>query len=181
MKINVLLFGILKDVLGRAGDTVTLPEGAPVREVLLHYARQRPRFEEIAPSLAVSVNQEYSDMDRTLHEGDEVGLRPPVSGGWDGGGQLPGEVPGEVRIVREPIDSKAVAERLKSPADGAAVIFEGVVRDNTRGRTTLYLDYEAYESMALKQMGSLAVEACDRFAVRALSLVHRLGGVRVAG
>jgi MoaE-MoaD fusion protein len=181
MKISVLFFGVLKDVLGRSVEAVDLPEGARVREVLLHYAREAPRFEAMVPSLAISVNQEYSRPDRALREGDEVALLPPVSGGLaeDGGDEVGGEVPGEVQIVREPIDTEAVVARLKRPADGAAVIFDGVVRDNTRGRRTLYLDYEAYEAMALKQMESLAVEARARFGVRGASIVHRLGRLQI--
>jgi len=70
--------------------------------------------------------------------------------------------------VRERIDAKAVVARLKCPADGAAVIFDGVVRDNTRGRRTLYLDYEAYEAMALKQMEALAAEARTRLGARSV-------------
>jgi MoaE-MoaD fusion protein len=171
MKIGVLFFGVLKDVVGRSGETVDLPEGARVREVLFYYAREAPRFEAMVPSLAISVNQEYSGADRALREGDEVGLLPPVSGGSAEGG--------EVRIVRERIDTEAVVGRLKRPADGAAVIFDGVVRDNTRGRRTLYLDYEAYEAMALKQMESLAVEARARFGVRGASIVHRLGRLEI--
>ncbi|HMD17417.1 MAG TPA: molybdenum cofactor biosynthesis protein MoaE [Terriglobales bacterium] len=172
MKIGVLFFGALKDLVGRASETVDLPEGARVRDVLCHYARAAPRFEAMASSLAISVNQEYSGLDRVLREGDEVGLLPPVSGGLMEGG-------GEVRIVRAPIDAQAVVARLKQPADGAAVIFEGVVRDNSRGRRTLYLDYEAYEAMALKQLESLAVEARTRFAVRGASIVHRLGRLEI--
>jgi len=172
MKIGVLFFGVLKDLLGRSGETVDLPEGARVREVLCHYAREAARFEAMVPSLAISVNQEYSGADRVLREGDEVGLLPPVSGGSAAGS-------GEVRIVRERIDTEAVVARLKRPADGAAVIFDGVVRDNSRGRRTLYLDYEAYEAMALKQMESLAVEARTRFGVRGASIVHRLGRLEI--
>ena len=179
MKIGVLFFGVLKDVVGRSRETVDLPEGARVREVLFYYAREAPRFEAMAPSLAISVNQEYSGADRVLREGDEVGLLPPVSGGSAEDGGVSGEVPGEVRIVRERIDTEAVVARLKRPADGAAVIFEGVVRDNTRGRRTLYLDYEAYEAMALKQMESLAAEARARFGVRAAAIVHRLGRLEI--
>jgi len=190
MKIGVLFFGVLKDVVGRSGETVDLPEGARVREVLFHYARETPQFEAMAPSLAISVNQEYSGTDRVLREGDEVGLLPPVSGGSsedgsakdgsaEGGDEVPDKVPGEVQIVREPIDREAAVARLKRPADGAAVIFDGVVRDNTRGRRTLYLDYEAYEAMALKQMESLAAEARARFGVRAASIVHRLGRLEI--
>jgi molybdopterin synthase catalytic subunit/molybdopterin converting factor small subunit len=175
MKIGVLFFGILRELIGRAAETVELPEGARVRDVLLYYARQAPRLEAILPSLAVSVNQEYSGVDRALREGDEVGLLPPVSGGLEGGGGIRDEV----RIVGERIDTEAVVARLKHPADGAAVIFDGVVRDNTRGRRTLYLDYEAYEAMALRQMESLAAEARARFAVRGVSIVHRLGRLQI--
>jgi len=176
MKIGVLFFGVLKDLVGRSGETVDLPEGARVRDVLFYYAREAPRFEAMMPSLAISVNREYSGADRALREGDEVGLLPPVSGGSAEGG---GEVRGEVQIVRERIDTEAVVGRLKRPADGAAVIFDGVVRDNTRGRRTVYLDYEAYEAMALKQMESLAMEARARFGVRAASIVHRLGRLEI--
>ena len=178
MKIGVLFFGVLKDVIGRSGETVDLPEGARVREVLLYFAREAPGFEAMAPSLAISVNREYSGADRALREGDEVGLLPPVSGGSAEGG-VRDQVPGEVQIVREPIATEAVVERLKRPEDGAAVIFEGVVRNNTRGRRTLYLDYEAYEAMALTQMESLAMEARARFAVRGASVVHRLGRLKI--
>ncbi len=172
MKIRVLLFGVLKDMLARSVDTIDLPEGARVREVILYYSKVSPRFEAMVPSLAISVNQEYSRPDRALREGDEVGLLPPVSGGSAEDGC-------EVRLVRERIDTEAVVARLKRPADGAAVIFDGVVRDNTRGRRTLYLDYEAYEAMALKQMETLAVEARARFGVRGASIVHRLGRLQI--
>jgi len=184
MKIGVLFFGVLKDVIGRSDETVDLPEGARVREVLFYYARAAPRFEAMVPSLAISVNQEYSGADRTLRDGDEVGLLPPVSGGSarDAGenrNEVRDEIRGEIRIVRERIDAEAVVGRLKRPADGAAVIFDGVVRDNTRGRRTLYLDYEAYEAMAVKQMESLAVEVRARFEVRGVSIVHRLGRLEI--
>jgi molybdopterin synthase catalytic subunit len=192
MKIGVLFFGVLKDLVGRSGETVDLPEGARVREILFHYAQGAPQFEAMVPSLAISVNQEYSGADRTLRDGDEVGLLPPVSGGAaedDGENrsatrdevrdEVRGETGHEVKLVRERIDTEAIVGRLKQPADGAAVMFDGVVRDNTRGRRTLYLDYEAYEAMALKQMDSLAVEAQSRFEVRGVSIVHRLGRLEI--
>ena len=78
-------------------------------------------------------------------------------------------------IVRTPIDPSEIRAVLEHPEDGAALIFEGVVRNNTRGRRTLYLDYEAYESMALNEMEKLAQAALERFKVRDVSLVHRLG------
>ena len=191
MKIGVLFFGALKDLVGRSAESIDLPDGAQVREVLLYYARKAPRFEAMMPSLAIAVNQEYAGAERALREGDEVGLLPPVSGGCAAeksaeksadrsvDAALGETMLGEVRIVRERIDAKAVSEALKRPEDGAAVIFDGVVRDNTRGRRTLYLEYEAYEAMALKQMESLATEARERFGVRAVSVVHRLGRLEI--
>jgi molybdopterin synthase catalytic subunit len=118
----------------------------------------------LAASIAMSVNQEYAPLDQQLHPGDEVALLPPVSGGS-----------GRASIVREVIDSQAILQRIKRPEDGAVVMFDGVVRNHTRGRSTLYLDYEAYEAMALKQMESLAEQAMAQFGVREVYIVHRLG------
>ena len=82
-------------------------------------------------------------------------------------------------IVREPIDTQAVLARIKQPEDGAAIVFEGVVRNNTRGRQTLYLDYEAYEPMALQQMAQLASQALEQYKVRDVAIVHRLGRLEI--
>lgn len=82
-------------------------------------------------------------------------------------------------IVRERIDTRAVLESLKRPEDGAAIAFEGVVRNNTRGRRTLYLDYEAYEEMALSQMDELAAQALEKFQIRDVAIVHRLGRLEI--
>ena len=175
MQIRVLLFGILKNVVGQSGEIVDLPEGARVEDVLARYADRFPQFAAVLPSLAVSVNQEYSREDRALAAGDEVGLLPPVSGGKC----EPTSASGEIHIVKEPIATAAVLGRLKRPQDGAAVVFEGIVRDNTRGRRTLYLDYEAYEPMALRQMQSLAAEAREHFGVNGISIIHRLGRLQI--
>jgi len=72
-----------------------------------------------------------------------------------------------------------VLEGIKRAEDGAAVVFEGVVRDNTRGRRTLYLDYEAYEGMAVKQMEELAEQALVEFQIRDVAIVHRLGRLEI--
>jgi molybdopterin synthase catalytic subunit len=68
---------------------------------------------------------------------------------------------------------------MKYPASGALVIFDGRVRDNSRGRRTLYLEYEAYESMALKQLQTLVGEARVRFAIEDAAIVHRLGRIEI--
>ena len=81
--------------------------------------------------------------------------------------------------MQEPIQADILVNRLKQGEDGAVVVFDGIVRNNTRGRRTLYLVYEAYEEMALKQMYALAQEVGQRFAIRDVALVHRLGKLEV--
>lgn len=173
MQIRILFFGVLKELFARSTDEIDLPEGARVQDVFSHYVCQSPALEALLAASAFAVNQEYSGPQNVLVEGDEVAVLPPVSGGSSEIVRAGSN--GEVRIVREPIATQTVLAALKRPEDGAAVVFEGVVRDNTRGRRTLYLDYEAYEAMALKQMEGLAAEARNRFAVRAVSIIHRLG------
>jgi molybdopterin synthase catalytic subunit len=80
-----------------------------------------------------------------------------------------------VEIMDGVIPTAEIAEEIKAGADGAVCVFDGVVRDNTRGRKTLHLDYEAYREMALEQMRGLAREAVARFGVRDVAMVHRLG------
>ena len=77
------------------------------------------------------------------------------------------------------IASAQVLEEMKGAADGAVCVFDGIVRDNTRGRKTLFLDYEAYEEMALSQMRGLAAEAVAKFSIRDVALLHRLGRLEV--
>jgi molybdopterin synthase catalytic subunit len=82
-------------------------------------------------------------------------------------------------IVRQKIDSQKIADSLKAPEDGATAIFEGIVRNNSRGRRTLYLDYEAYGPMAISEMERLAQASLEQFKIRNTSLVHRLGRLEI--
>ena len=84
-----------------------------------------------------------------------------------------------VEITRKTIDSAGLMSAIKDGSDGAVCTFDGIVRNNTRGRETLYLDYESYEAMALQQMHGLAQEALTRFSVRDVVMVHRLGRLQV--
>jgi molybdopterin synthase catalytic subunit len=84
-----------------------------------------------------------------------------------------------VEIVDGPIEAEEIVAGMKAGGDGAVCVFDGIVRDNTRGRQTLYLDYEAYREMALEQMRGLGVEAVAKFSVRDVALVHRLGRLTV--
>jgi MoaE-MoaD fusion protein len=176
MRVKVLLFGQLKDIVGRQEESLDLEPGARLSAVMSHYAEQYPTFKGLTSSIACSINQEYAQGSAVLREGDEVGLLPPVSGGKSETKDLRSA---HCAVVREEIDIREIKEGLEDPTDGAAILFEGVVRNNTRGRKTLYLDYEAYESMALNEMEKLAQAALERFQVRDVAIVHRLGRLQI--
>lgn len=84
-----------------------------------------------------------------------------------------------IEIVDVPIDAGAIVAGMKAGSDGAVCVFDGIVRDNTRGRKALYLDYESYREMALEQMRRIAGEAVEKFGVRDVAMVHRLGRLMV--
>ena len=174
MRVRVLFFGMLKDLAGKSSDVIELREGASIRDLLAHYEAQIPRLKAALPSVAFAVNQQYASPDAKLKSDDEIAMLPPVSGGTVEPARL-----SRSQIVREPIDTPGTLSRLKRGEDGATLVFEGVVRNQTRGRQTLYLDYEAYEGMALQQMESLASQALKQFKIRDVALVHRLGRLEI--
>jgi len=119
----------------------------------------------------MAVNQQYASADTSLHSGDEVALLPPVSGGAN-------DQP-LVRLARERIVPHDIIPAMERPEDGAIVIFDGIVRNHSRNRKTLYLEYDAYEPMALLKLQELASSATARFAIRNVVLVHRLGRLEI--
>jgi MoaE-MoaD fusion protein len=179
MRVRVLFFGMLKDVAGKSSDSLDLPDGASLSDLLQHYETLAPRLERLLPSLAFAVNQQYAGPDTRLHSGDEVALLPPVSGGTPDANAPARRKSAHCDLVREPIETQEVLAAIKRPEDGAVVVFEGIVRNQTRGRKTLYLDYEAYEEMAWQQLEGLAEQALQQFQIRDVAIVHRLGRLAI--
>ena len=179
MRVRVLFFGQLKDITGVAQEDAELSEGARVEDLFERYGRRFPKLAEFRPSIAASVNQEYSGWRAPLASGDEVAFLPPVSGGQQADGPQT-VVEGDVyRLVRAPIQTRELLESLKAPEDGALVVFDGFVRNNFKGGKTLYLEYEAYEPMAYAKMREIGAEMREKFAIRRIAIVHRLGRLEI--
>jgi len=174
MRVRVLFFGQLKEITGTAQEDAEVSEGARVEDLFERYGRRFPKLTPFRPSIAASVNQEYASWQAPLSSGDEVAFLPPVSGGQ----QIAAEQD-IFRLVREPIRAQEIVENLKAPEDGAVVVFDGFVRNNFKGQKTLYLEYEAYETMAYAKMREIAAEIHARFPVHQLALVHRLGRLEI--
>jgi MoaE-MoaD fusion protein len=178
MRVKVLFFGLLKDVVGVSEDRLELGDGARLESAFEHYAARFPRLREMASSIVLARNHEFSPASTTLNDGDEVAFLPPVSGGSSYLGEI--EQAGNFfALTRGEIDIRELTSRVLRGDDGAVNTFEGVVRNNTKGRPTRYLDYECYEPMALKKMAEIGCEIARQYPIGRIAMVHRLGRMEI--
>jgi molybdopterin converting factor subunit 1 len=184
MRVKVLFFGMLKDIVGSSEEQLNVSEGAQLENIFEHYAGRFPRLRELASSIVLARNQEFSDVSARVSEGDEVAFLPPVSGGsapaqleythqiHDAAGHF-------FALTRRPIHTRTIITSLLAGEDGAVITFEGAVRNNTQGRRTLYLDYECYEPMAIKTLAAIGREIAASHQIGRVAMVHRLGRMEI--
>jgi MoaE-MoaD fusion protein len=177
MRVRVLFFGRLKDIVGKSEEQAELSEGARVEDLFERYGRSFPELAKFRASVVASVNQEFAEWRSPLTADDEVAFLPPVSGG-----AIPMGTPVEENLcslVRRRIETSEIVAQMKAPPDGAVVVFEGIVRNHSGGRSTLYLEYEAYEAMAIAKMRAIGSEMREKFSIRRYAMVHRLGRLEI--
>jgi molybdopterin converting factor subunit 1 len=165
VKIRVLFFGAARDAVEATSMELSLDAPATVSSAFRKLAEKFSDLERFGRSLLFAVNQEYATPETRLQENDELAVFPPVSGGSHDFFEL----------TTEPIDVGQVARRVVLPECGATVTLDGYAREWTKGRRTLYLVYEAYDSMALTEMQRLGAEARKRFEIAHIGIVHRTG------
>lgn len=171
MKIKVLFFATLKEQAGTGQTRVDLADGAAVADLLTLLMTQFPQLSASSGNMVVAVNQKFAFADDQLEEGAEVAIFPPVSGG--AGCTIVTE------ITREVLDMDALVAQITTPATGAACVFTGIVRGETkRGHfpQTISLEYEAYEEMAKTKMEQIGLEMAQRWPdLQGIVLVQRIG------
>jgi len=166
---------MLKEVVGYPEDHLEIEAGATLRSVFDHYETLYPRLTKLAGSIVIARNHEFAEPAAGIQDGDEVAFLPPVSGGSRGYLREIAEDGHFFALTHEPIDAHRIAAHLLQGEDGAVITFEGVVRNNTRGRETRFLDYECYEPMAIRMMARIGREIAADYAIHRVALVHRLG------
>ena len=177
MRVRVLFFGVLKEIVGTSEESVELNPPATLGSLFERYSERFETLRNKRPSILFARNREFAKADTVLSDNDEVAFLPPVSGGTQPSVRERG---GHVyAITHEAIGSQEFARQLQRPEDGAVVVFEGVVRNNTKERRTLYLEYECYEEMALEKMAQIGQEIVDEYAIGRLGIIHRLGRLEV--
>ena len=163
--ITLLYFAAARERVGLTRESLELPPGARVSDVLRLLASRHPALAPLLPHLRVAVNQEFSPPDAEVPAGAEVALIPPVAGGSDG----------LFRVVDRPLRLEEVVEAVAGEAYGGLVTFSGSVRNQTRGRRVMRLEYEAYPPMAEKKLAEIGAEVAGLFQGTRLAIVHRVG------
>lgn len=173
MHIKLRFFASLRERLGRSEDSCEVPEGATVRTVWEALKREHPALVEVERSLAFAVAQEYVDGDHPLRDNDELALIPPVSGGVPTDSRL------SCRITQDPIRLDELTAFVADPGAGAMATFVGTTRDTNEGRRVVRLEYECYPGMAEKEMAKIGQEVLERWPVKKVAMLHRLGRVDI--
>ena len=168
MQVRLLFFASLKDIVGARQLQLEVPAGATVSDVLTRLESSYPRLKDYRPVVLTAINEEYVDQRAHVNDGDELALFPPVSGGEGASASI-------YQITRDPIDPQKVARGMLRGEDGAVCIFEGVVRNNSKGKRTLHLVYEGYESMALKKLEEIGLFVRQAWDIDGIAMIHRLG------
>lgn len=167
MKIRVLFFASARDRVGRREVDWELPEGSRVADFKRELVARYPAMAPVQRTLSIAVNAECAGDAVLLQPGDEVAVIPPVSGG------------GVFAITEEPIAPDALFKTVLRDYHGAVVTFCGVVRNHSGSRRTHHLFYEAYREMAEKRMAEIAAEVEQKWGIREVAILHRVGRLEV--
>ena len=180
MQVKVLFFASLVDIVGSRDIVLDVDEGATLAKLIQQLESSYPRLKQYGTVLRTAINEEYSDRSSRVSEGDVVAVFPPVSGGDVSGESIHVARAGEFyEITYDRIDAAAMSQQLLKDDDGAICVFEGVVRNQSKGRRTRYLVYEAYQSMALSKMEEIGQRVKTMWDIDSVAIIHRLGRLEI--
>jgi len=180
--VRLLVFGAARDVVGFDETQLQLTAPCSAQDARTQLLERYPALTRFGKSLLLAVNQEYTTPNRQISDGDELALFPPVSGGSkpESAGIRPRTSNQDFfELTTEAIDVGAVARRLINPECGATVTLDGYAREWTGDRRTLYLVYDAYSEMALREMKRLGQQAHEKFEIAHIGIVHRTGRLEI--
>lgn len=172
MKVTVLYFAVFRERVGRDEEPLELPAGARVADAIEALAARHPAIGALRGRFRVAVNQDFTDDGHALADGDELALIPPVAGGAEAAAR-------HARLIGEPLSLDRCIAAVAGPGAGATmggiVTFTGMVRRQSRGTIVDHLEYEAYGSMAVRELVRLCDEIEAEIPGTRLAVEHRVG------
>jgi len=175
MQITIKFFARLRDLVGTKSLTRDIADNSTIAELIDILQVEFPQLAGLIPSTAIALNQEFADPQARLHEGDEVALFPPVSGGTDAMDEAD-----KFAVTLDPITLDEIATRVVTPETGAVAVFAGVVRNVSDGKAVEHLEYEAYEEMAVAKLRQVADEAYKQWPdIVDMAIVQRIGHLKI--
>jgi molybdopterin synthase catalytic subunit len=171
MKVNIRLFGSLREAVGGPTLEMEIADGSRVADLRIALGCRFPLVDELGARMRLAVNLELANEDEKLSEGDEVALLPPVAGG---SGALK-----SCTLSDRPLDEAEIVQRVAGPDTGGVVTFVGTVRNRARGHSIEFLEYEAYPEMAEREMEKIADEAGVRWPGTRVAIAHRVGHLKI--
>jgi molybdopterin synthase catalytic subunit len=169
--VRVRLFARLRELAGTDTAQLDLDTGSTLGDAYSALRAAHPELPADPRVLRAAVNREFAPWDAALHEGDELAVIPPVSGG--------AETAALIEITAEPLDARRIEAAVAYPGAGGICSFTGVVRDNARGRAVTHLEYEAYAEMAEAEMARIATEITRRWPGARVAIAHRTGRLEI--
>jgi len=199
MRVQVKFFAIFREMIGVKTEAKEIAEGTTIEQLWKEYTARSPRANNVRAAYAV--NQKLVKPDHILHDGDEVGFLPPVSGGQGKSIKAKAKSKNVKRktkstksirgdlgnsrmnqdalITRKPLNLNALYNSVAFPGAGAIIIFSGVVRDNSHGKSVKHLEYEAYSQMAEQSMRDIIAEMHERWVDARVAIAHRIGKIKI--
>ena len=166
--VQVRYFAVLRERLGLSEERFEIPADAPASGVLDAVVERHPGVAAYRSRLRLAVNEEFVAPDAPVKDGDEVALIPPVAGGA-----------GPVLLTDAPLSVDAAIAEVTHPGAGGIAVFLGIVRDTNAGRSVERIDYEAYGSMALREMTKLVDELQRELPGVRVAIAHRTGTLQI--
>jgi MoaE-MoaD fusion protein len=172
VKITVQFFSFLRQLAGQNELTITLPDGATAADALAQLHAQFPRLKEVEKTTLIAIGMEFATGPSQLHDGDVLSLMPPLQGGIE-------PFTDELLLTSESIDEVEATFDKFDGAVGGVVTFWGIVRNLENGKPIRALEYTAHHEMAEHQFRKLLAETHQKWRLKRIRVIHRLGIIAV--
>ncbi len=173
--VKVKFFAILKNLAGKEDAQFDIGSGIKLKDLVGMIDKEFPKIGEMIRNkrVLISINHEIGSDDTQIKDGDEVGILPPFAGGVKGSSM--------VRVQKEDFSTDEEINRVKASSGdiGGIVVFLGIGRGTSRGRSIKKLDFEHYPGMAEKKLNEIREQALKDFDIKEVNIVHRISEIGI--